>query len=132
MAKKTVKRFGRTVSGPTFKEWGKSKVVKGEGVDLQKIVTGYSAGYQPMAHQEVDFQTIDLQDITEDQFDLPDIEQFQRLDVVEQVQVRSNLQIMQNALNGKMDTLKQQYAQKAKPVADPIPEPPKKEEPPKE
>ena len=121
MAKKqTLTRLGRPVTVPPVVDWGKSKVVKGESVDLQKIVTGYSAGYQPHAHQDVTFEEISLQDMTEDQFDLPDVEQFKRLDVVEQVQVRSNLQAMQNAFNAKFEEHKNAYQANAKPVKDPI------------
>lgn len=107
MAKQVKKLQTKGRKPPKVVDWGKKITVPGEAVDLKTLVTGYKAGAFPMAQPGVNFD-LDLKDFTEDHFDLPDVDQFRRMDIIDQQQVLANLDGLKRGIDSKIATAKQQ------------------------
>jgi hypothetical protein len=113
-------------------ELGKKMTIPGQAQDIKDLVQAYVSGFPlPLAKDEINLN-VDISELTEDMFDFPDLEQYARLDPVEQFQVKNNLnQFIHhitsefNNLKGKYDNQDEVQASDNNPNNDPIKDAPK-------
>lgn len=82
---------------------GESLTVPGEATPIEQLIALHAQGFPlPLARQEIDLGD-GLNDLLEDQYDLPTPEEYQRLDLVERQQVRENLRQLGSTLTASIE-----------------------------
>lgn len=88
----------------------KKITVPGEAMTIDEAI-GTHARFSPYIAQNAIYFHPDLNEITEDQFDMPDAEKFSRLDPTEQVQVQQNINGLKEHFNRLIEIRKSEYQQ---------------------
>jgi hypothetical protein len=103
---------------------GEQMTTPGQASSIRDIISAHMSGYPlPTGRQPINLN-VDLTEITEDQFDFPDIEKFAYMDPVDQQQTMENLNTFVNHVTTEFNKLKQDYEAQtdADPTNDPVPD----------
>jgi beta-xylosidase len=93
----------------TKRDVGKSMTVQGEALSVKDLFRAHANGFPlPSARQELVID-LPLEELTEDTFDMPDLEEFRRLDPTERAMARNNLAALGQALKDKVAKRKADY-----------------------
>ncbi len=107
MAKRTFPdRFSPAKRAKAVK--GKLITVSGEAMSIGEAVNLHSTAFSSLVTQPIYFHP-DLNEMTEDQFDMPDSSKFGQLDPIDQIQVAENLVNLQTHLNQLIENRKAEY-----------------------
>ena len=103
---------------------GKKLVVPGQAAEVRNLFESFASGFPlPSARMELDFD-VELNEITEDAFDMVDLEQYARLDPTEQIYAKQNLLGLKQSLISKLDRRHAEYLEaEAEPEIPVPPEP---------
>lgn len=95
---------------------GKKITVPGEAVDTRDLYRAYQNGALLERREPLNLD-INLNEMLEDQFDLIDVEQYQRMEPWDRLRVRQDLNDLTQALKAKLEQAKLAYRQAEAPAA---------------